>query len=215
MGELALAEQVSAVTVGMYPTERMLYRYGNMLSIGLTDYAGVTNAGAINAVMSRVDPGQNLLENGIAFGASLVTQMVGARILSSAFASADAMESFGPATLQGSSFTGSAVTFGGSGLVAEDSTTVYRVWGGESGAWGRSWTTVDPRTVADYRGIAGLPDANAGRFLSVGTLTNGEGVIGRSALPLDGNVGGLTERIVPSPQTQIQLTNILGLNPEF
>lgn len=29
----------------------------------------------------------------------------------------------------------------------QEGTTVFRVWGDEAGAWGRSWTTVDPRTV--------------------------------------------------------------------
>lgn len=33
--------------------------------------------------------------------------------------------------------------------------TLYRVWGDEAGANGRSWTTVDPRTVANYRDSAG------------------------------------------------------------
>lgn len=47
---------------------------------------------------------------------------------------------------------------------------VYRVWGGRSGPWGESWTTVDPRTIPDFRSAAGLPDVNAGRFASEGTL---------------------------------------------
>ena len=32
--------------------------------------------------------------------------------------------------------------------------TVYRVWGDEAGGSGRSWTTVNPRTVTVYRDAA-------------------------------------------------------------
>jgi hypothetical protein len=53
-------------------------------------------------------------------------------------------------------------------------TPVYRVWGGDAKPWGSSsgsyWTTVDPRTVENYRSVAGLPNENTGRFVSEGIL---------------------------------------------
>jgi len=82
--------------------------------------------------------------------------------------------------------------------------TIYRVWGGESGAFGHSWTPVDPGTVSDFRNAAGLPNGNNGTWTSVGTLTDTAGVSSRSALPLDGNQGGLPEYLIPNPQTQIE-----------
>lgn len=78
-----------------------------------------------------------------------------------------------------------------------------------------SWTTVDPRTVGNYRNAAGLPSQNSGRFLSEGSLRNTQGVTTRGALPLNGNAGGLREVIVPNPASQIQLRNVQGLNPPF
>ena len=36
-------------------------------------------------------------------------------------------------------------------------TRVFRVWGDASGAWGRSWTRVDPRTIPNCRNVAGSP----------------------------------------------------------
>jgi RHS repeat-associated protein len=82
--------------------------------------------------------------------------------------------------------------------------TVFRVWGGESGPSGHSWTPVNPDGVANFRDAAGLPDANNGTWTSVGTLTDTTGVASRPALPLDGNQGGLPEYLVPNPRTQIE-----------
>jgi RHS repeat-associated protein len=105
------------------------------------------------------------------------------------------------------------------GLAAETTVVqgarVYRVWGDGSPAAGPSWTTVDPRTVASYRNVAGLPNDNSGRFLSAGSLQNTQGVTLRAADPLHGNVGGLPELRIPNPASQIRLENVQGLNPEF
>lgn len=81
---------------------------------------------------------------------------------------------------------------------------VYRVWGQDtnnpdllpqqSGLWGRSWTRIDPRAVPDYRNAAGLPDnANLGRFISEGRLSDTTGVTTREALRIGNNTGGLDE----------------------
>jgi hypothetical protein len=94
-------------------------------------------------------------------------------------------------------------------------TKVFRVWGDEAGAWGRSWTTVDPRTVPNFRNAAGLPAQNSGRFVTEGILENTQGVTTRGALPLHGNAGGLPEVVIPNPATQVRPVNVQGLNPEF
>ncbi|MEW6113962.1 MAG: pre-toxin TG domain-containing protein, partial [Thermodesulfobacteriota bacterium] len=96
-----------------------------------------------------------------------------------------------------------------------EGTTVYRVWGDEAGAWGRSWTDVDPRTVSDYRNVAGLPNQNSGRFVSEGVLQNTRGITLKPADPLHGNTGGLSEIVIPNPQKQIKLQNVQGVNPEL
>jgi RHS repeat-associated protein len=92
---------------------------------------------------------------------------------------------------------------------------VYRVWGGKSGPYGRSWTRVDPRTVPNYRDAAGLPDSNSGRFLSEGELINTEGVNAKTASALDGNQGGLDELEVPDAETQIDFVTIDVLADPF
>jgi hypothetical protein len=74
---------------------------------------------------------------------------------------------------------------------------------------------VDPRTLPNYREIAGLPDVNSGRFLSIGTLTDADGVLFTVAEALDGNPGGVSELVVPAPERQILLDIVMGLNPEF
>ena len=92
---------------------------------------------------------------------------------------------------------------------------VFRTWGDEAGAWGKSWTRTDPRSVAGYRDAAGLPGRNTGRFVSEGRLTNTEGVLQRRALPLEGKPGGLDEVVIPDPRRQIELERVSGVNPEF
>jgi len=97
----------------------------------------------------------------------------------------------------------------------EQGAPVYRVWGDGADASGRSWTTVDPRTVPNYRDAAGLPNENSGRFLSEGTLKDTSGVKLKTADPLHGNSGGLPEVVIPNPKSQIELRSVQGLNPNF
>ena len=108
---------------------------------------------------------------------------------------------------------------------AGDAPNVYRTWGDEgpgfapgepgSGPYGKSWTTVNPRTVGNYRDSAGLPKQNTGRFVSEGRLISRRGVIEKKADPLAGNKGGLKELVVPDPQGQVRLTRVSGVNPPF
>jgi hypothetical protein len=94
-------------------------------------------------------------------------------------------------------------------------TIVYRIWGDGAGAYGRSWTTVDPRVILGYRNAAGLPNQNTGRFLSEGILNDTTGIRIKAADPLHGNAGGLIEIVIPNPSQQIILRNVQGLNPSF
>ncbi len=85
-----------------------------------------------------------------------------------------------------------------------------------SGAWGHSWTTVDPTEFDDPRSFLGLPtgaDGNPARFLSIGVLQDPSGVRVRWALPLDGNPGGGPELLIPDPARQINLKAVKGVNP--
>jgi hypothetical protein len=94
-------------------------------------------------------------------------------------------------------------------------TKVYRVFGENNNPLGLSWTTVDPSTVVNYRAAAGLPNINTGRFVLEGTLVNNSAVTVRSALPLDGNPGGLNEVIIPNAQYKVLLQNASGVNPKY
>jgi RHS repeat-associated protein len=104
-------------------------------------------------------------------------------------------------------------------------TRVYRVWGpveGDagvlegSGAWGRSWTTVDPRTTPGFRQAAGLPNENGGRFISEGVLEDVSGVTLRQALPgPDGRGGTIPEVLIPEAEFKINLLRVEGINPSF
>jgi hypothetical protein len=105
--------------------------------------------------------------------------------------------------------------------------TLYRVWGGDpnqapegfSGPWGSSWSPIDPRTIGNYRVIAGLPDeANLGRFLSIGKISDIEGIMIKSAEQIGDNIGGLLEYkfLDPAlPALNIYLQRVLGINPPF
>jgi hypothetical protein len=87
-------------------------------------------------------------------------------------------------------------------------TTVYRVYGGESGPDGKSWTTIDPRTVQDYSNAAGLPPQNTGEYLSIGELIDNTGVTTRNALQIGSNTGGLFEVVIPNPSTQVEVFDV-------
>jgi hypothetical protein len=99
---------------------------------------------------------------------------------------------------------------------------LYRIYGendvGEgSGPYGQSWTSVDPGTMEDPRGELGLPDSNQGRFLVEGVLIDAGAVVVRPAdpYPADADNGGLPEYLVPDPGSQIEITGVYGLNPEW
>lgn len=98
-------------------------------------------------------------------------------------------------------------------------TNVYRVFGGDAKPDGFSWTPNNPNGVANFRDAAGLPSGgasgstNTGQFVIEGTVDLKNIINQRSALPLDGNRGGLQEYII-NPKDVIK-KRVSGANPEF
>ncbi|MFZ0916577.1 MAG: RHS repeat-associated core domain-containing protein, partial [Candidatus Udaeobacter sp.] len=109
-----------------------------------------------------------------------------------------------------------AITTAASVTAAGEGTQVFRVFGNEAKGLGQYYTTVNPAAVANYRKTAGLFPGNSGQFVLQGTLKNTEGVIlSRAAAGPGGIGGGLPQVFVPSPQTQINILRVSGVNPEF
>lgn len=112
---------------------------------------------------------------------------------------------------------GASVAAKGAPVAAKGELTVYRVFGGDARAQGFSWTTTDPRTVRNFRDLAGLPSGgasgatNTADFLIQGRVKASDIIKSRSALPLDGNRGGLPELII-DPKN-IKLTDFSVLKP--
>ena len=105
-----------------------------------------------------------------------------------------------------------------------DGQKVYRVYGGDAKAGGASWSPTNPADASNYRNAAGLPSGgasganNTGQFVIEGTLTDPSKVVKtRSALPLDGNQGGLPEYIIPNALDNgaVRVDRVSGVNPEF
>jgi hypothetical protein len=61
--------------------------------------------------------------------------------------------------------------------------TLYRAFGGEARALGRSWTTVAPDAVSDFRAAAGLFEGNTGKFVITSRLKSLEGFSVQHSLP--------------------------------
>jgi len=105
--------------------------------------------------------------------------------------------------------------FGHSLLAAKSEVTVYRAFGGDSRAQGFSWTTTDPRTVSNFRDVAGLPSGgasgatNTADFLIQGKVSPADIIKSRPALPLDGNRGGLPELIIDPKNVRLNDFSVL------
>ena len=101
-------------------------------------------------------------------------------------------------------------------IKANTSIKVFRVYGGDAKANGYSWTPKDPRTIFNFRDKAGLPSGgtsgsiNTAEFLIRGKVKNKYIIQKRTALPLDGNKGGLPEYII-DPKN-VKVIDILKMN---
>ena len=75
--------------------------------------------------------------------------------------------------------------------------------------------------MVDYRGVAGLPSGgasgatNAGRFVSVGIVSDPTGIQIRRALAINSHPGGIPEMLVPNPREQIMLVGVYGVTPPY
>ena len=104
---------------------------------------------------------------------------------------------------------------GGVANKANATVDVYRVFGGDARAKGFSWTTKDPRKVRNFRDAAGLPSGgasgstNTSDFLIKGKANTSDIIKSRSALPLDGNMGGLPELIIDPKNVNITDFSVL------
>jgi hypothetical protein len=95
--------------------------------------------------------------------------------------------------------------------------TVFRVFGGDSRAQGFSWTPLNIKNIKSFRDGLGLPSGgksganNTADFLIKGTVDPKNIITKRSALPLDGNKGGLPEYII-DPKN-VEIIDFSVLNP--
>ncbi len=94
---------------------------------------------------------------------------------------------------------------------------VFRVTSLFQNVFRRHWSRVDPRTVSNYRDLAGLPEQNNGSVLAEGEITNVKGitVTPGGAAPLHGNQGGIDELLVPCPEVQIRLLRVYNVDKPF
>ena len=98
---------------------------------------------------------------------------------------------------------------------ADETVDVFRVFGGDARAQGFSFTTVDPRTVKNFRDAAGLPSGgtsgatNTADFLIKGQARKSDVIKFKSADPLDGNKGGLPELIIDPKNVNITDFSVL------
>lgn len=96
-----------------------------------------------------------------------------------------------------------------------DTVEVFRVFGGDARAQGFSWTTKNPGSVSNFRDVAGLPSGgasgatNTADFLIKGNVKASDIIESRSALPLDGNKGGLLELIIDPKNVNITDFSVL------
>jgi len=89
----------------------------------------------------------------------------------------------------------------------EEELVVYRVFGGKSEALGGSWTPIDPRTLANYRNVAGLPSTNTAEFIIEGTVKRSDIILTRGALRIGENQGGLLEHVIDPKNVTIKSIN--------
>ncbi len=90
----------------------------------------------------------------------------------------------------------------------QEGATIYRVFGGESRALGRSWTTVAPDAVSDFRASAGLFETNTGEYVITARLKSSEGFSVRQALPGPATPSGALQ----IPELLFEKTPVPGVN---
>jgi RHS repeat-associated protein len=100
------------------------------------------------------------------------------------------------------------------GAVGNLKIPIYRVYGGGSSMYGKSYSIINPRYVPNYRKFAGLPNVNSGEYLLRGKIPLKDLRIGRwFAAPLDGNMGGLPIELYQNFNQLSNPANILIKKP--
>ena len=173
---------------------------GSQASGAVDKALGTNSTGAGNALLSGVVSGGNKLVNGNGSERGEVLGEVAGAIVGT---------------------KGAGAVSKGVGAIIEgnQTTNVFRVFGGDAKAAGFSWTTENPAQVSNFRDAAGLPSGgasgatNTGQFVLEGTVKNKNIIQTRAALPLDGNKGGLPELII-DPKN-VKINRVSGVNPQF
>lgn len=98
-------------------------------------------------------------------------------------------------------------------MLSRPSVLVFRVFGGRAGQFGRSWTRVDPTNVANYRGAAGLPNANTGEYVTTGVVKVKDINKVTKATPIDGNAGGVDEVIIENAKKAVKVIKTKKVDP--
>jgi hypothetical protein len=111
-------------------------------------------------------------------------------------------------SLHGGRAAGQIVGTAATAAVPFAKTPIYRVWGGAAKEFNPSWTTVDPKTVPNYRSGAGL-GRNTGEYLTSGTINDLRSVVNGTrftkAKPGPGGPGGLPEVNIPNAAKRVKV----------
>ena len=200
--------------IGYLAGDVNLYRYVGNMPVDALDPLGLD-------VCDWVAWGSNGALGVLEFGAGAIdgaTFGITGGLRSGAYGLAGYQYNYGTAYSVGTvvGITSTSVTVAGAGRSAIRSIrpqTVYRVFGGGSSGYGRSWTPVNPNSVRNFRNAAGLPNQNTGQFVARGTVRPSNIQVRKPADPLNGNAGGLPEYIIDP--NKVKINNISGVNPPF
>ena len=115
---------------------------------------------------------------------------------------------------EGLLLAGVTLATGGLGRLGNIRIPVYRVYGGGSSIYGRSYTIFNPQYVPYYRNFAGLPPVNSGERLLMGYLRIKDLKLGRLfAEPLKPNTGGLPFEFYQNINQLTRPSNVLIKRP--
>ncbi len=108
----------------------------------------------------------------------------------------------------------SELNSGAKTVVGSLKTPVYRVYGGGSSMYGKSYSLINPKYVPFYRNFAGLPEVNSGQYLLKGSIPLRDIYVGRwFAAPVKGKTGGLPFELYQSFDQLMYPANVLIKKP--
>jgi RHS repeat-associated protein len=118
-----------------------------------------------------------------------------------------------PAAAAAASPQGQEAAASAANAAVDVGSTVYRVWGGDSGPFGQFWTTVNPTMAPNYANAAGLPPGNTAQWLTTGTINSMTGVTTGQAPGIGGNLGGIFEIVIPTSICQVSVVCVQPFVP--